>query len=70
MSNLKCQSVLPARHNAYRPEIRPLKILVKLMGEQFQVEVVGSVDEAQRLCRKMGGISWDYIGWGKYPVES
>ncbi len=50
-------------HNAYRPEIKPMKILVKLADGQFQVEVVSSVDEAQGLCRKMGAEKWDHIGW-------
>lgn len=51
------------RHNAYRPDIKPMKILVKMADGQFQVEVVKSVDEAQGLCRKMGAESWDHIGW-------
>lgn len=50
-------------HNAYRPVIKPMKILVKMADGQFQVEVVNSVDEAQGLCRKMGAENWDHIGW-------
>lgn len=53
------------RHNAYRPEIKPLKILIKMADGQFHVEEVNSVDEAQGLCRKMGGQSWDHIGWSE-----
>jgi hypothetical protein len=55
-------------HNAYRPEIKPMKILVKMADGQFQVEVVNSVDEAQGLCRKMGAENWDHIGWIEKPV--
>jgi hypothetical protein len=51
------------RLNAYRPEIKPMKILVKMPDGRFQVEVVNSVDEAQGLCRKMGAENWDHIGW-------
>ncbi len=64
-SNYASQST---SHNAYRPEIKPMKILVKMADGQFQVEVVSSVDEAQGLCRKMGAEKWDHIGWIEKPV--
>lgn len=51
-----------SRHSVYRPEIKPMKIMLRMAGGQFQVEVVNSVDEAQGLCRKMGAESWDFIG--------
>lgn len=67
MNNSNYYAEQAVRHNAYRPEIKPLKILVKMPDGRFQVEVVNSVDQAQSLCRKMGADSWDHIGWAERP---